>query len=152
MNRDTTARSGYPGPDPASPWESPGIEHHRMAWVEKDHNDHLVSISLLCAGLPITRPRLPRATSSLVLNASRDGASTTTLGNLFQTIINHRISVSGQLVSLPHHPHYKRHFPYIQPQSTLFKLVLSSQTLLKSLCLSFLLPPFRYWMAAIKSP
>ena len=27
--------------------------------------------------------RLPRATSSLALNASRDGASTTSLGNLF---------------------------------------------------------------------
>eukprot|EP00198_Chlamydomonas_reinhardtii_P004847 XP_001694183.1 predicted protein [Chlamydomonas reinhardtii] len=30
--------------------------------------------------------RLPRATSSLALNASRDGASTTFLGNLFQGI------------------------------------------------------------------
>ena len=29
------------------------------------------------------QPRLPRATSSLALNASRDGASTTSLGNLF---------------------------------------------------------------------
>ena len=28
--------------------------------------------------------RLPRATSSLAFNASRDGASTTSLGNLFQ--------------------------------------------------------------------
>jgi len=28
--------------------------------------------------------RLPRATSSLALNASGDGASTTSLGNLFQ--------------------------------------------------------------------
>ena len=28
--------------------------------------------------------RLPRATSSLALNASRDGASTAPLGNLFQ--------------------------------------------------------------------
>jgi len=30
--------------------------------------------------------RLPRATSSLALNASRDGASTASLGNLFQCI------------------------------------------------------------------
>ena len=30
--------------------------------------------------------RLPRATSSLVLNASRDGASTASLGNLFQCV------------------------------------------------------------------
>ena len=29
---------------------------------------------------------LPRATSSLALNASRDGASTTSLGNLFQCV------------------------------------------------------------------
>ena len=32
------------------------------------------------------QPRLPRATSSLALNASRIGASTTSLGNLFQCI------------------------------------------------------------------
>ena len=30
--------------------------------------------------------RLPRATSSLALNASRDGASTNSLGNLFQCV------------------------------------------------------------------
>ena len=30
--------------------------------------------------------KLPRATSSLALNASRDGASTTSLGNLFQCV------------------------------------------------------------------
>ena len=32
---------------------------------------------------PNHQTRLPRATSSLALNASRDGASTTSLGNLF---------------------------------------------------------------------
>jgi len=32
------------------------------------------------------QPRLPRATSSLALNASRSGASTTSLGNLFQCV------------------------------------------------------------------
>ena len=26
--------------------------NHRMAWVDKDHNDHWVSTPLLCAGLP----------------------------------------------------------------------------------------------------
>ena len=30
-----------------------------MAWVEKDHNDHLVSTPLLCAGSPTTRPGCP---------------------------------------------------------------------------------------------
>ena len=57
-----------------------------MACVEKDHNDHGVSTPLLCAGSPTTRPGLPRATSSLALNASRDGASTTPIGNLFQCV------------------------------------------------------------------
>jgi len=32
------------------------LQNHRMAWVEKDRNDHLVSTPLLCAGLPTTRP------------------------------------------------------------------------------------------------
>ena len=32
------------------------------------------------------QPRLPRATSSLALNACRDGASTASLGNLCQCI------------------------------------------------------------------
>jgi len=30
-----------------------------MAWVEKDHNDRVVSTPLLCAGLPATRPGCP---------------------------------------------------------------------------------------------
>jgi len=34
-------------------------QNHNMAWVEKDHNDHLVSTPLLCAGSPITRPGCP---------------------------------------------------------------------------------------------
>ena len=46
-----------------------------MAWVEKDHSDHLVLTPLPWAGLPAT---------NLALNASRDGASTNSLGNLFQ--------------------------------------------------------------------
>ena len=33
--------------------------NHRMAWVEKDHNDHLVSTPLLCAGSPTTTPGCP---------------------------------------------------------------------------------------------
>jgi len=32
--------------------------NHRMAWVEKDHNDQ-VSTTLLCAGSPNTRPGCP---------------------------------------------------------------------------------------------
>jgi len=32
---------------------------HRMAWVEKDHNNHLVSTPLPCAGLATTSPGCP---------------------------------------------------------------------------------------------
>jgi len=34
-------------------------QNHRMAWVEKDHNDHLVSIPVPQAGSPTTRPGCP---------------------------------------------------------------------------------------------
>jgi len=34
-------------------------KNHRVAWVEKDHNDHLGSTPLLCAGSPTTRPGCP---------------------------------------------------------------------------------------------
>ena len=54
-----------------------------MAWVEKDHSDHLVPTPC-CVQVANQQPRLPRATSSLALNACRDGASTASLGNLFQ--------------------------------------------------------------------
>ena len=58
-----------------------------MAGAEKDHNDHLVSPPppAMCR-VTNHQTRLPRATSSLALNAYRDGASTTSLGNLFQCV------------------------------------------------------------------
>ena len=34
-------------------------QNHRMAWVEKDHNGHLVATPPLCAGSPSTRPGCP---------------------------------------------------------------------------------------------
>jgi len=40
----------------ASFWKS---QTHRMAWVGKDHNDHVVPTPLLCAGVPTTRPGCP---------------------------------------------------------------------------------------------
>ena len=46
-----------------------------MAWVEKDHNAHLAPNPAVCR-VANQQPRLPRATSSLALNASRAGAST----------------------------------------------------------------------------
>ena len=49
-----------------------------MTWVEKDHNP-----PAMCR-VANHQTRLPRATSSLALNASRDGESPASLGNLFQ--------------------------------------------------------------------
>jgi len=54
-----------------------------MAWVEKDLKDHLVPTPCYVCRVTNQQTRLPRATSSRALNASRDGASTASLGNLF---------------------------------------------------------------------
>ena len=56
-----------------------------MAWVGKDLKDHLVSFNPP-AMFRVTnlQTRLPRTTSSLALYASRDGASTASLGNPIQ--------------------------------------------------------------------
>ena len=55
-----------------------------MAWVEKDHNDIWFQPPAMCR-VANQQTRLLRATSSLALNASRDGASTISLGNLFHS-------------------------------------------------------------------
>jgi len=55
---------------------------HRMAWVKKDHSDDPVPTPAVCR-IANHQTRLPRATSSLALSVSSDGASTTSLGNLF---------------------------------------------------------------------
>ena len=54
-----------------------------MAWDEKDHSAHQFQPPAMCRAAN-HQPRLPRATSSLALNACRDGASTASLGSLFQ--------------------------------------------------------------------
>uniref|UniRef100_A0A8V0YXK1 Lipoyl synthase, mitochondrial n=1 Tax=Gallus gallus TaxID=9031 RepID=A0A8V0YXK1_CHICK len=63
--------------------------NHRMARVGRDLKYHQAPTSLSQAGLPTStlntaRARLPRAPSNLALNTSRDGASTASLGSLFQ--------------------------------------------------------------------
>jgi len=77
--------------------------------------------------------RLLRAPSRLALHVSEDEASTTSLGNLFQCLIT-LILKSLFLFNLN------------LPSSSLkpFPLVLSQQTLLKSLSPSLLQPPLRY--------
>jgi len=53
-----------------------------MAWVEKDHNAPPVPTPGYVQGHQ-PADQAARATSSLALNACRDGASTASLGNLF---------------------------------------------------------------------
>jgi len=56
--------------------------NHTMAWVAKAHSAHPAPTPCYVM-VANQQPRLPRATSSLALNACRDGASTASLGNLF---------------------------------------------------------------------
>jgi len=55
-----------------------------MALVGRNLKDHLVSTPHPIGRIATHWIRLPRAPYNLVLNASRDGASTTSLGNLCQ--------------------------------------------------------------------
>ena len=83
--------------------------------------------------------RLPRATSSLALNAFRDGASTTSLGNLFQCNITlcvknflliSNLNLPSQFKTIPPcpltvHPH-KQLLPLSMPLSLLLMKMLKS--------------------------
>ena len=86
--------------------------------------------------------RLPRATSSLAFNAPRDGASTASLGNLFQCVTTLGVK-SYLLISNLNLP-----CPSLKP----FPLVLSLSTLVNSLSTSCLYAPFKYWKATMRSP
>ena len=72
--------------------------------------------------------RLPKAQSSLALKDSRDGASTTSLGNLFQCLTNHAVK-DFFLISNLNPPSLS-----LKPSSP----VLLPQTLIKSLSPAFL--------------
>jgi len=91
-----------------------------MAWVEKDHNAHQFQPPAMCR-VTNQQTRLPRATSSLALNASR-GWSTH--------------SLLGQPVPVHHHPLSEEIPPNIQPKPLLsrFKTIppgpITIQTLL----------------------
>ena len=78
--------------------------------------------------------RLPRATSSLALNASRDGASTAYLGNLFQCVITPW--VKNFLLK------YNVNLPCLCLQP--FPLVPSLSTLVNNPFASCLYAPFKY--------
>jgi len=86
--------------------------------------------------------RLPRATSSLALNASRDGASTTPLGNLFHCVTTLCVK-TFLLISNPN-------FPCLSLRP--FPLVLSLSTLISSHFPSCFYAPFKYLKARMRSP
>ena len=120
-------------------------QNHRMAWVEKDHNDHRVSTPRLCANhqrIANHQSRLPRATSSLALNASSDGTSTTSLGNLFQCITTLWVKNFLLISNLNR--------PCLSLRPSL--LVLPLSTLKNSRSPSSLYAPFKYWKATMRSP
>lgn len=114
-----------------------------MACTEKDYKDHLVSTPLLQAGSPTTRAGCPEPLiSSLALKASRDGASTTYVGNLSQGfttlwVKNLLLISSLNLPSLSLKP---------------LPLVLSPATVLNSHSPSSLYIPLKYWKGTMKFP
>ena len=79
--------------------------------------------------------RLSRTWSSLTLKISRDGTPTTTVGNLFQ----HLTTLTAK-------------YFFLISNLNLLSLVLSPQTLLKSLSPSSLLFSLRHWQVAPRSP
>ena len=64
-----------------------GLRHRIIEWPGLKRTTMLIQFQppVMCR-VANQQTRLPRATSSLALNACRDGASTTSLGNLFQDI------------------------------------------------------------------
>ena len=112
-----------------------------MAWVEKDHNDHLVSTPLLCAGSPTTR----QAAQSHI----QPGLE------CLQGLGIHNLL--GQPVPVCHHPPGEKLLSNIQPKPPLsqFKTTppsLSLSTLVNSRSPSCLYAPFKYWKATMRSP
>jgi len=86
--------------------------------------------------------RLPRATANLALSASRDGASTSYLGNLFQCV-NTLCVKNFFLIS-------NLNLPCLSLKP--FPLVLSLSTLVNSPSPSCLYVSFKYWKATMRSP
>ena len=84
--------------------------------------------------------RRPRATSSLALNASKDGASTTSLDNLLQCVITLYVKNFFLISNL--------NLPCLSLRP--FPLVLSVSTLVNSSSCSY--APFKYWKATMRSP
>jgi len=85
--------------------------------------------------------RLPRATSSLTFNACRDGASTASLGNLFQCITTLCVKNFFLISNL--------NLPCLSLRP--FPLVLSLSTPVNSCTPPYLYAPFKCWKATMRS-
>ena len=112
-----------------------------MTLVEKDHNAHLVSTPFYVQG---HQPPAQAAQSHIQpgLNASRDGASTTSLANLFQCITT--LFVKNFLLTS------NLNLPYLSLRP--FSFVLSLSTFINSHSPSCLNTPFTYWKDTMRSP
>jgi len=76
--------------------------NHRVAWVEKDHSDHLVSTPLLCAGSPTARPSTTRNEEfvALLQNPPLPGAE-----------VRLHAALQGEMHCKPSVLNYKTHCP-----------------------------------------
>ena len=112
-----------------------------MAWIEKDHNDHVVSTP--CYGQGRQPPdQAAQNHIQLALNASRDGAFTASLGNLFQCVATLWVKIFFLISNL--------NVPCLSLKP--FLLVLSLSTLINSHSAPCLFAPFKYWKATMRSP
>ena len=103
-------------------------QNHGMAWVGRDLKDHESPTPLpgRATSLPIYSTRLPRAPSNLALNTSRDRASTTSRGSLFQHLTTLLVK-NFPLTSNLNLPSFNlKAFPLVLLLSTLSKSLLPS--------------------------
>ena len=98
----------------------PGKYSRRMVWAGRDLSDHLVPTSAIGTDAS-HQTRLFTAPCSLAFNASREGACTTSLGNLFQWLTT--LTVKHYfLVSSPNLPSSSlKPFPLVPSQHALIK-------------------------------
>ena len=94
-----------------------------MAWVGRDLKDHESPTPLLgrATNLPLYQTRLPRASSNLALNTSRDGASTTSLGSLCQHLPTFSVKSYPLISNLNLSSLSLKPFPLVLPLTTLVK-------------------------------
>ena len=122
-------------------WSSIESQNHRMVRVGRDHIGHLVPIPPLWAVTPSNGPGCSKPHPTWPWTLSRSGASTTSLGNLFQCLTTLRVKTFFLMSNL--------NLPSFSLNS--LPLVLSLYALVKSPSPAFLCATFRYWKAAAQS-